>query len=102
MARMSDPYHPAILRMVARVARAARAAGKPLGVCGEIAVRPDVALAMVALGVDSLSVVPTAIAGLKHALAGARLEPVRAAIDAIVASSDAAALEAALRAACAG
>jgi len=101
MARMSDPYHPAILRMIARVAKAARAAGKPLGVCGEIAVRPDVALAMVALGVTSLSVVPTAIAELKHALAGARLEPVRAAIGAIVASSDATALEAALRAACA-
>ena len=42
-----------------------------MGVCGEIAVRPDVALALIALGVDLLSVVPTAIPELKYALSGA-------------------------------
>ncbi len=86
---MSDPYHPAILRMIARVAAAARAAGKRVGVCGEIAVRVDVALALMALGVDSLSVVPAAIPGLKQALAGARLEPMRRAMEEILALSDA-------------
>jgi phosphotransferase system enzyme I (PtsP) len=89
MAPLSDPYHPAILRMVARVVAAARSAGKPVGVCGEIAVRPDVALALLALGVDSLSVVPTAIPGLKQALASAHLEPMRRAMDGILALSDA-------------
>jgi len=97
MAQMSDPYHPAILRMIARVAAAARAAGKPLGVCGAIAARPDVALAMIALGVDSLSVVPTSIPELKQALGGARLEPMRRAIPGILALSDAASLATALR-----
>ncbi len=97
MAQMGDPYHPAILRMVARVVAAAHAAGKTVGVCGEIAVRPDVALAMVALGIDSLSVVPTAIPELKQALAGARLEPMRRAIGGIIGLSDAASLAAALR-----
>jgi phosphotransferase system enzyme I (PtsP) len=97
MAPLSDPYHPAILRMVARVAVAARGAGKPLGVCGEIAARPDVALAMIALGVDSLSVVPTAIPALKQALAGARLEPMRRAMPAALALSDAREVAAALR-----
>jgi phosphotransferase system, enzyme I, PtsP len=97
MARLSDPYHPAILRMIARVANAARAAGKPLGVCGEIAARPDLALAMVALGVDSLSVVPTAIPELKQALAGARLEPMQQAIGSIICLSDATSLAAALQ-----
>jgi phosphoenolpyruvate-protein kinase (PTS system EI component) len=97
MAPLSDPDHPAILRMVARVAVAARGAGKPLGVCGEIAARPDVALAMIALGVDSLSVVPTAIPALKQALAGARLEPMRRAMPAALALSDAREVAAALR-----
>jgi phosphotransferase system enzyme I (PtsP) len=97
MAQLSDPYHPAILRMIARVAAAGRAAGKAVGVCGEIAVRPDVGLAMIALGVDSLSVVPTAIPELKQALARARLEPMRRAIDGIIRLSDAASLAAALR-----
>jgi phosphoenolpyruvate-protein kinase (PTS system EI component) len=97
MAPLSDPYHPAVLRMIARVAAAARAAGKPVGVCGEIAVRPDVALALMALGVDSLSVVPTAIPELKQALAGARLEPMRRAMDGILALSDARSVAEALR-----
>jgi phosphotransferase system enzyme I (PtsP) len=97
MAPLSDPYHPAILRMVARVAAAARAAAKPVGVCGEIAVRPDVALALMALGVDSLSVVPTAIPALKQALAAARLEPMVRAIEGILALSDARSVAAALR-----
>jgi len=97
MAALSDPYHPAILRMIARVAAAARTAGKAVGVCGEIAMRPDVALALVALGVDSLSVVPTAIPELKQALAGARLEPMRRAIAEILALSDASSVAAALR-----
>lgn len=97
MALMSDPYHPAILRMVARVAAAGRAAGKAVGVCGEIAVRPDLALALTALGIDSLSVVPTAIPELKQALAGARLEPMRRAMAGILALSDAHSVAAALR-----
>jgi len=97
MAPMSDPYHPAILRMVARVSAAARSAGKAVGVCGEIAVRPDVALAMVALGIESLSVVPSAIPELKQALGGARLEPMRRAIRGILELSDARSVAAALR-----
>jgi phosphotransferase system enzyme I (PtsP) len=97
MAPLSDPYHPAILRMIARVAAAGRAADKAVGVCGEIAMRPDVALALIALGVDSLSVVPTAIPELKQALAGARLEPMRRAIAAILTLSDASSVAAALR-----
>ena len=97
MAQMNDPYHPAILRMVARVVTGARAAGKTVSVCGEIAVRPDIALAMIALGVDSLSVVPTAIPELKQALAGARLEPMRREIEGIIALSDARSVAAALR-----
>jgi phosphotransferase system enzyme I (PtsP) len=97
MAPLSDPYHPAILRMIARVVAAAHAAGKPVGVCGEIAVRPDIALALMALGVDSLSIVPTAIPELKQALAGARLGPTREAISVILGLSEARSVAAALR-----
>lgn len=97
MASLSDPYHPAILRMISRVAAAARAAGKSVGVCGEIAARPDLALALMALGIDSLSVVPTAIPELKQALAGARLEPMRRAMGGVLALSDARSVAAALR-----
>jgi phosphotransferase system enzyme I (PtsP) len=91
-------YHPAIWRMIRRAVRQARAAGKPISVCGEMAVRPDVALGLLALGVDSLSVTPRAIPALKRALAHLPLAPLRSRIDKILASSTAADLEAALRA----
>jgi phosphoenolpyruvate-protein kinase (PTS system EI component) len=52
---------------------------------------------MLALGVDSLSVVPTALPELKQALAGARLEPMKQAIESIIALPDAASLASALQ-----
>jgi phosphoenolpyruvate-protein phosphotransferase len=91
-------YHPAVWRMIRRVVRQARDAGKPVSVCGEIATRPDVAIGLLALGVDSLSVTPRAIPGLKRALARLPLAALRSSIDTILASSTTADLEAALRA----
>lgn len=102
MAQLADPYHPAILRMIDRVTRAARAAKKDVAVCGEIAARPDMALALMALGVDTLSVIPTAIPELKQALAGTRLESMRRAMAATLALSDAQSVAASLRDAYAG
>jgi len=97
MAHLSDPYHPAVLRMIARVASAANAAGKRVSVCGEIASRPDLALALIALGIDSLSVVPTALPELKQALARARLDPMRRAMAGTLALPDAHSVAASLR-----
>jgi phosphotransferase system enzyme I (PtsP) len=97
MAHLSDPYHPAILRMISRVVAGAHASGKPVGVCGEVASRPDFALALLALGVDSLSVVPRVIPELKQALARARLEPLRHAMPRVLTLSDASSVVSALR-----
>jgi phosphoenolpyruvate-protein kinase (PTS system EI component) len=56
-----------------------------------------VVLALIALGIGSLSVVPTAIPGLKQALTAARLDPMHRAIAGILAPSDARSVAAALR-----
>ena len=99
--RMSSPrdaYHPAILRMVRRTVIAAHAAGKPVSVCGEMASRIDLAAALVALGVDALSVVPPAIPELKQAFASLEIRGLIRAMDAVLACSDARAIEAALAA----
>jgi phosphotransferase system enzyme I (PtsP) len=91
-----DAYHPAILRMVRRTVLAARAAGKPMSVCGEMAARPDLAALLVVLGVDALSVVPSAIPELKQAFAGLEIGGLAEAMEEVLACSDAGALEAAL------
>jgi phosphotransferase system, enzyme I, PtsP len=55
-AAQMDSLHPGLLRMLDGVITAARAADRPVSVCGEMAADPLGALALAALGVDSLSV----------------------------------------------
>jgi phosphoenolpyruvate-protein phosphotransferase len=80
-------YHPAILRMIHRVVAQALQARKHVTVCGEMASRPDLALALLALGVDALSVVPRAIPDLKQAIARVALRPLRQSVDVLLRAS---------------
>jgi phosphoenolpyruvate-protein phosphotransferase (PTS system enzyme I) len=61
-------HHPAILRLIHGVADAAKAHGKPVSVCGEMASDPSMALLLVGLGIRTLS------------LQASALHPVRASI----------------------
>ncbi|MFL5693672.1 MAG: phosphoenolpyruvate--protein phosphotransferase [Ktedonobacteraceae bacterium] len=63
------PMQPAVLRFIAQVAAAGRRAGKPVAVCGEIASDVRLAPVLVGLGVDELSMTPTAIPAVRAALA---------------------------------
>ena len=44
-----------MLRAIATTARAAKKAGKPLGICGEMAADPLCALVLIGFGIDQLS-----------------------------------------------
>jgi len=55
MAERFNPYHPAILRLLAGVARAARAAKREVSVCGEMASDPVSVYLLVGLGYRVLS-----------------------------------------------
>ncbi|MDF2697943.1 MAG: Phosphoenolpyruvate-protein phosphotransferase of system, partial [Labilithrix sp.] len=90
-------YHPAILRMIRRVATRARRAGKRVTVCGEMAARPTLAIMLIALGVDALSVTPRDIPELKQALARIPVEPLRTSIGDLLSISTAEGIEAVLR-----
>ncbi|CAN5217157.1 phosphoenolpyruvate--protein phosphotransferase [soil metagenome] len=86
VANLQDPWHPAVLRLVGMLGRAGRDAGKPVGVCGEAAADPALAVVLVGLGVTSLSMTPTALAEVRgelsrHTLAEAQ-ELARAAVSA--------------------
>jgi phosphotransferase system enzyme I (PtsI) len=63
-----QPLHPAVVRLIHHVVRAAEAAGLPLAVCGEMAAHPLHALLLVGLGVRDLSMTPAAIPRVKAAL----------------------------------
>jgi phosphoenolpyruvate-protein phosphotransferase (PTS system enzyme I) len=61
LAHLTDPWQPAVLHLVAITAEAGRQARKPVGVCGEAAADPLLAVALVGMGVTSLSMAPAAV-----------------------------------------
>lgn len=69
VAAFSDAWHPAVLRLVEATARGAAVQGRPVGVCGEAAADPALAVVLVGLGVTSLSMTPRALADVAAVLA---------------------------------
>ncbi|KAB8143851.1 phosphoenolpyruvate--protein phosphotransferase [Chloroflexia bacterium SDU3-3] len=70
LAKQVDALHPAVLRMIAQVVRAASAAGRPVGVCGGIAGEPRGAVILAGLGVAELSMSIPSIPTVKARLRG--------------------------------
>jgi phosphotransferase system enzyme I (PtsI) len=64
-----DPWHPAVLRLVGEIGAAGTSLGKPVGVCGEAAADPKLAVVLVGLGATSLSMSAPAIADVRDELA---------------------------------
>jgi phosphoenolpyruvate-protein kinase (PTS system EI component) len=60
---------PSVLRLVDIAARAAKAANRPLSVCGELAGSPESAALLVGLGIHTLSMTPSCIVGVSEYLA---------------------------------
>jgi phosphotransferase system enzyme I (PtsI) len=69
VANLQSPWHPAVLQLIADVGRAGAAAGKPVGICGEAAADPLLAVVLVGLGATSLSMSPSALADVRASLA---------------------------------
>jgi phosphocarrier protein FPr len=65
LAGKSDGLHPAVLRLIDATVRGAHAAGKWVGVCGELGADPQATPILLGLEVDELSVSVPAIATVK-------------------------------------
>lgn len=91
-ARLADrftPHDPSVLRLMKMVVDAARAAGKPASVCGEMASDPMSAFLLVGLGYETLSVAPPALPLVKWVLRQVKMSHARAAADAALAAASA-------------
>lgn len=77
VASYQDPWHPAVLRLISMIGVAGQQTGKPVGVCGEAAADPRLAVVLVGLGVMSLSMAPPALAGVRAMLKEYTLEQAR-------------------------
>ncbi|KFI57064.1 phosphoenolpyruvate--protein phosphotransferase [Bifidobacterium gallicum] len=67
-------WHPAVLRAIKMICEAGNNAGMPVGVCGEAAADPDLAVVLVGMGVNSLSMTPVALDDVRAELAEHTLE----------------------------
>ena len=74
VAELYDPYHPAVLGALERIAKAATASGKPAGVCGDIASDPAMATLLLGMGYHSISVAPQFVPEIKYAIRRTSLE----------------------------
>jgi phosphotransferase system enzyme I (PtsI) len=77
LADLLDPWQPALLDLVALVAKAGLDLGTPVGACGSAAADPLLALVLTGLGVTSLSMAPRAVADVREALAARTLDECR-------------------------
>jgi phosphotransferase system enzyme I (PtsI) len=77
LAALNDPWQPAVLRMVRESVAGGRENDRPVGVCGEAASDPALAVVLVGLGVTSLSMTPRSIAGVAAVLSRTSLPECR-------------------------
>jgi len=71
VATLYDPLHPAVLRMLRFVVRAARARTRPVSICGEMAGSPAMVPALIGLGFRELSCPPRALPRVREAVRAA-------------------------------
>jgi phosphotransferase system enzyme I (PtsI) len=83
LAALNNPWQPAVLALVkatcdgAAAASAATGTPKPVGVCGESAADPALAVVLAGLGVTSLSMTPRSLAAVNTVLKTVTLEKAR-------------------------
>ncbi len=87
---LNDSWQPAVLRLIGMVGEAGRAAGKPVGVCGEAGGDPALAPVLAGLGATSLSMTARSLAPVAARLRAVTAEDCRRAAAAALGSSTAA------------
>jgi phosphotransferase system enzyme I (PtsP) len=78
VAKLYDSLNPVVLAAIRHVVEQARAAGRPISVCGEMAGDPVGALLVMAMGVDSLSMNLGSLLKIKWLIRSVRYDEARA------------------------
>lgn len=72
-----DPFHPAVLHSIKRVAEVALEEGKPVSICGEMASIPVAAVMLLGMGITDFSLSAPAIPSIKQVIRKISLETAR-------------------------
>ncbi len=68
-----DAHHPAVFKLIEMAVKAGHDAGIPVGICGELASDTEVTGRLLQMGVDVLSVDPSAVLPLRRRIRGLKL-----------------------------
>ena len=69
-----DARHPAVLRLIEQTVKNAHAAGCTVGICGEMGADPELTETFLRMGVDELSVSPSALLKVRQRIREIRLD----------------------------
>ena len=70
LTKLYSPFHPAVLRAVARVIAAGHKEGKEVGMCGEFAADARAVPVLLGMGLDEFSMVSNEIAAVRYQIRG--------------------------------
>ena len=93
LGELYSPLHPAMLKLLHGVIRTARARGKPVAVCGEMAGDPQLAPLLLALGLEEFSLHPSTLLEVRRAIRAQDLSALRLAAPALLRCRDRDAIE---------
>ena len=88
VAHLYNPWHPAVLQLIAQTIRQSRAVGKPVSVCGEMAGETTFTELLLAMGLRSFSMHPSQIAAIKQRILRSDTRRAAACLDGVLASDD--------------
>ena len=77
VAYLHEPYHPAVLRLIRTTIENGKAAGIPVGMCGEMAADPESAVVLLGLGLEEFSMSSAAVPAVKRAIRSTSLVDAR-------------------------
>lgn len=93
VAEIYTPYHPSVLRALQIVVDEVHKAGKPVGICGEMAGDPGTALLLMAMGFDSLSMSASNLLKVRKAICNVPLMQARGLLEQVMQVDNAAVIK---------
>ncbi|HTO94283.1 MAG TPA: phosphoenolpyruvate--protein phosphotransferase [Bacteroidota bacterium] len=97
VASLYTPFHPSFLRLLKQIIDGAHAAGKWIGLCGEMGGNPLAAPLFLGYGIDEISMAPPLIPAIKGIVRRARAVECGALLDSVMAMEGPEGVEAALK-----
>lgn len=88
VSHLYDPWHPAVLLLIARTIESARRAGKDVSVCGEMAGDPSFTDLLLGMGLRSFSMHPSRLAVIKQRVLRADTRRLGSGVTAVLSAED--------------